>query len=199
MNERQFEEAVARMVQGDKTGLKEIYENYVGYIYRIIYEVLQSRENAEDVTSEFFIRLWNRAGQFKPGNGHKGYLATMARNMAIDFLRKHKREELTALLQDLGSGPEEEEAAGQGRMQKAESEGVYASSAPSGVEEKVLGDMTVSRALETLKPAERQIVSLKVLGELTFKEIASYLEIPMGTVTWKYQNAMKKLRRCGYE
>lgn len=102
MNEQQFENAVARMVQGDKTGLKEIYTSYAGYIYRIIYEVLQNKENAEDVTSEFFIRLWNKAEQFKPGSGHKGYLAAIARNMAVDFLRKHKKEELTALLQDLG-------------------------------------------------------------------------------------------------
>ena len=66
MNEHQFEDAVARMVQGDKSGLKEIYENYIGYIYRIIFEVLQNKENAEDVTSEFFIRLWDKAEQFKP-------------------------------------------------------------------------------------------------------------------------------------
>ena len=61
MDERQFEKAVARMIQGDKTGLKEIYENYAGYIYRIVYEVLLNKENAEDVTSEFFIRLWDKA------------------------------------------------------------------------------------------------------------------------------------------
>ncbi len=108
MNEQQFENAVARMVQGDKTGLKEIYLNYAGYIYRIIYEVLQNKENAEDVTSEFFIRLWDKAEQFKPGNGHKGYLAVIARNMAVDFLRKHKKEELSALLQDLGQEGEED-------------------------------------------------------------------------------------------
>ncbi|RKI92292.1 RNA polymerase sigma factor [Parablautia intestinalis] len=189
MNERQFEEAVARMVQGDKNALKEIYENYAGYVYRIIYEVLQNKENAEDVTSDFFIRLWERAEQFKPGNGHRGYLAAMARNMAIDFLRKHRREELTALLQDLGTEPED------GGQKK----GNYMPQGENGVEQEVIGAMTVTRALEMLKPAERQIVSLKVLGELTFKEIAAHMEIPMGTVTWKYQNAMKKLRRCGYE
>lgn len=190
MNEHQFEEAMARMVQGDKTGLKEIYEAYIGYIYRIIYEVLQNKENAEDVTSEFFIRLWSKAEQFKPGNGHKGYLAAMARNMAIDFLRKYRREELTALLQDIGTGPEDEER-GKGSL--------YQEAEESQVEQKVVSDLTVEQALEQLKPGERQIVGLKVLGELTFREIAEMLEIPMGTVTWKYQNAMKKLRRCGYE
>ena len=183
MNEQQFENAVARMVQGDKTGLKEIYLNYAGYIYRIIYEVLQNKENAEDVTSEFFIRLWDKAEQFKPGNGHKGYLAVIARNMAVDFLRKHKKEELSALLQDLGQEGEEDN---KGSIIKL-------------AEDKVIGSMTISQALELLKPSERQIISLKVLGEMTFKEIAAAMEIPMGTVTWKYQNAIKKLRRCGYE
>ena len=190
MNEHQFEEAVARMVRGDKSGLKEIYENYIGYIYRIIYDVLQNKENAEDVTSEFFIRLWDKAEQFKPGSGHKGYLATMARNMAIDFLRKHRREELNALMQDLGAEQEEEEP-GRSRLYQKEAE--------SMVEQEVVSDLSIRQALETLKPSERQVVSLKVLGELTFKEIADVMGIPMGTVTWKYQNAIKKLRRCGYE
>lgn len=190
MNEQQFEQAVARMVQGDKTGLKEIYETYIGYIYRIVYEVLQNRENAEDVTSEFFIRLWDKADQFKPGGGHKGYLATMARNMAIDYIRKHRREELTAMMQDIEAGPEEEE---QSKKQ------YYKEETESEVEESVIRDMTVQEALETLKPSERQVVSLKVLGEMTFKEIARTMGIPMGTVTWKYRNAIKKLRRCGYE
>lgn len=209
MNERQFEEAVARMTQGDKTALKEIYESYAGYIYRIVYEVLRNRENAEDVTSEFFIRLWNKAQQFKPGSGHKGYLATMARNMAIDFLRKYRREELTALLQDLGEEPEKDggekafyPTQPHGKRVHPENTcqergGFY--SRENQVERQVLGDMTVSQALDTLKPSERQIVSLKVLGEMTFKEIAASLQIPMGTVAWKYQNAIKKLRRCGYE
>lgn len=189
MNEHQFEDAVARMVQGDKTGLKEIYEAYIGYIYRIIYEILQNRENAEDVASEFFLRLWDKAGQFKAGNGHRGYLAAMARNMAIDFLRKHRREELTALMQDIDTGPEEEKRRGR----------YYGDGTENQVEESVIQDITIAQALAALKPAERQIVSLKVLGEMTFKEIAECMGIPMGTVTWKYQNALKKLRRCGYE
>ena len=191
MNERQFEEAVARMVRGDKSGLKEIYESYIGYIYRIIYEVLQNKENAEDVTGDFFIRLWDKAEQYRPGGGHKGYLATMARNMAIDYLRKHKREELTAMLQDIEAGAEEEERQERNRSLTADTS--------ANVEDEVIQEMTVQEALDKLKPAERQIVSLKVLGEMTFKEIAECMQIPIGTVTWKYQNAMKKLRRCGYE
>ena len=58
--------------------------------------------------------------------------------------------------------------------------------------------MSLTEALNTLKPAEKQIIDMKVLSEMTFAEIAQTLNIPMGTVTWRYREAIKKLRRCGY-
>ena len=81
MGEELFEKCMEDMVSGDKQGLRMIYEAYAGYVYMIVYGILGNKENAEDVTSEFFIRLWEKAGQYRPGNGHKGYLAAMARNM----------------------------------------------------------------------------------------------------------------------
>ena len=46
----------------------------------------------------------------------------------------------------------------------------------------------------TLKEEEREIVNLKIMGELTFKEIAALLGRPQGTVAWCYRTAMKKLK-----
>lgn len=190
MTNEQFEAAVARMLRGDRSGLKEIYEAYIGYIYRIVFEMLQNKENAEDVTSEFFIKLWDKAGSYRPGSGHRAFLTVMARNMAIDFFRKYRREELTAMLQDIGTDPEAEHLSGQP---------LHGGRADQTTEDIVVEDISLQAALAALKEAERQIVSMKVLGELTFKEISTIMNIPMGTVTWRYQNAIKKLRRCGYE
>jgi RNA polymerase sigma-70 factor (ECF subfamily) len=67
------------------------------------------------------------------------------------------------------------------------------------VEQEVLSDLSLRQALDTLKPKEQEVVHLKIMGELTFQEIADILKIPLGTVTWRYQNAIKKLRRYGYE
>lgn len=175
VTEREFEKAVKRIRNGDKDGLKEIYLAYGRFIYAVIYEILGNREDTEDVTSEFFIKLWDVAESYRSGNGHKGYLATIARNMAIDWIRKHRKEIPTAppdLMQE--------------------------ETAKENVED-VVTDMAVQEALATLKDGERQIVNLKVLGGMTFREIAGVLQMPMGTVTWKYQNAINKLRRCGYE
>ena len=55
-----------RIRQGDKEGLREVYEAYIGYIYTIILDVLKNKENAEDVSADFFIKLWDIAGTYKP-------------------------------------------------------------------------------------------------------------------------------------
>ena len=99
MTDEQFNNAMERLrnreKQADraKEALKEIYEEYNAFIYHVILDVVGTRETAEDITSDFFIKLWEKAGQYKPGNGHRGYLATIARNMAIDHIRKYRKEE----------------------------------------------------------------------------------------------------------
>ena len=189
MTNQEFELCISRIKSGDKDGLKNIYEAYLAYIFRIVYEIVKSRENAEDITSDFFIKLWEKADSYRYGSGHKAFLTVMARNMAIDFLRKHKKEELSAMLQDLGAESDED-------YQKTP-KGVNPADKPT--ENEVIEEMSLKAALDSLGETERQIVTMKVLGDMTFREITEILGCPMGTITWRYQNAIKKLRRCGYE
>ena len=94
--------------------------------------------------------------------------------MALDFLRKNKREVLAEEL------PEEADPT-------------------STVEEEVISDVGLKEALSHLKESERTVVSMKILSDMTFQEIADALSQPLGTVTWRYKNALEKLRRYGYE
>ena len=55
MEEKQFDACMERMKSGDKDALHEIYEAYLGYIYAIVRQTVSNREDAEDVTSEFFM------------------------------------------------------------------------------------------------------------------------------------------------
>ncbi len=63
----------------------------------------------------------------------------------------------------------------------------------------VVGNLSIKEAMEKLLPVERQIINMKVMMDMTFKDISETLSIPMGTVTWRYREAINKLRRCGYE
>lgn len=182
MTDIQFEAAMEKIRSGDKQGLQEIYEEYIGLIYAIVKDVLKSKENAEDVTSDFFIRLWDKADTFQSGRGHKTWITTIARNMAVDYLRKYGKEEVREFVEE----------------QEAEEISKGGAAPDSPVEREVLSDMTIEEALSGLKEHEKQIMNMKILGDMTFQEIAGALRISIGTVTWRYQNAVKKLRRCGY-
>ncbi len=196
MTEKAFEKCIRLMCRGRQEGLKEIYEAYLPYIFSIISGLVKNREDAEDLTSEFFIRLWNTAEKYKPGNGHKTYLATIARNMAIDFLRKRKREIPT----DLSGGSEaDENLAYRNQDDTAGIGSPYAAEYDEGFEDGLIISLTLQEALETLSGPEREIINLKIMGDLTFKEISEILNMPMGTVTWRYREAINKLRRYGYE
>lgn len=289
VTEQLFEECINRICSGDQSGLKEIYEAYLPYIFGIVHSMLRRREDAEDVTSAFFIRLWETAEKYRPGHGHRGYLAAIARNMTIDFIRKNRRE----IPMDLSGTSEIEENAlyhsGEGFSRggdpyaentqytamrsggdaaygaaagyaENETQGVYGDAAygaaagsgeeaslgitgetvyaaaaentaagadgevpktgaekkprtgrnmlngppgesgySPGFEDRVVENMTLREALATLKPEEREIIHLKIAGGLTFQEISELLGSPMGTVTWRYREAIKKLRRYGYE
>lgn len=212
MTETEFEQCINRICHGDRQGLKDIYEAYLPYLYRTVYGIVLNREDAEDITGDFFVKLWSLAPKYRPGGGHKGYLATIARNMAVDYLRKHRRE---IPVED----PERRSNAirtchPSSSSESAETEGYGDASGGSPrrfragtpetkptrtPEEQVVADITLREALDSLKPDEKRIISMKVLGEMTFAEISQLLEIPMGTVTWKYQEGIKRLRRYGYE
>lgn len=198
MEDRVFDRCMERIKQGDKEALKEIYVAYAGFLFHLILGILGNRENAEDVTSEFFIKLWDIADKYVPGTGHRAWLSRIARNMAIDFLRSHRRE----IPYDAGEREFEMlEASDGGKIESGKAGSGYGSEGNSRdvTAEEAVSNLTVKEALERLKPAEREIVHLKIIGDMTFEEISTLLEIPMGTVTWRYREAIKKLRRCGYE
>ncbi|MBR6960739.1 MAG: RNA polymerase sigma factor [Clostridiales bacterium] len=192
MEDKEFDLCMNRMADGDKDALKAIYENYRAYIYHFLLGILKSKEDAEDVASEFFIRLYKNASKYKPGSGHKTYITTIARNMAIDFLRSKGRE---SLIEDIFPQKSDDSdvyitedmitagttAGGMGVMAD---EGAAEDAASADVTaNEAIGKVTMEEALSKLKPPEPQIIHMKFALDMTFAEIAEALKIPMGTVT----------------
>lgn len=177
MTEEEFSVAIDLLVSGNKEGLSLIYEKYLRFIYAIIYNVLESKEEAEDVTSEFFIKLIRIAPKYNYGVGHKAWIATVAKNMALDYLRKNSKK----ANYDVDT------------MKEVASK--------ENLEDEVILSNDMKNAMKVLKPAEKEVLDLKLIGGFTFKEISQTLKKPMGTVTWIYNQAITKLRRClgGYE
>ena len=95
--------------------------------------------------------------------------------MTLDYIRAHKKEIST------------------------EDTILYTESSGDNIESDVVAEHSFKDIINTLKPKEQELLTLKIVGELTFKEISSLLNEPMGTITWRYREAIKKLRRNYHE
>ncbi len=176
MTDSRFESCIALIRQGSTEGLREIYEAYYKLIYSVMYSVVGNRMSAEDLTADFFVKLWERLAEaYRAGGGHKAWLAGCARNMAIDHQRRSRREQLTI------DAPIEEGTA-------------HTEPQSEDFTEAVIGDITVREALGRLSDSERTIITLKLFSDFTFKDISKSLSVPLGTVTWKYRRAISKLK-----
>lgn len=180
MTDKEFLSAINKLLKGDKDGLKLIYEAYFKLIYAVVYDTVGSKEDAEDITSEFFIKLIRVADKFKKGSPHKTWLVTIAKNMAIDHIRKRSREvfEIDNISDDENTPRQWEDTS------------------RASIEDAVALSSDMAQAMETLDPREKEIIDLKLVGQLKFKEIAEMIGQPIGTVTWLYNQGIKKLRRC---
>ena len=175
MTDLEFADCLDAIRQHEQDGLTRIYNEYSAYLFQIVRAVVTEQADAEDVTADLFLRLWEAPPAYHPGNGHKGYLATMARNRAIDYIRANRRTISidTAEEVDLGA-------------------------VPSNADD-IVNEIAVEQVLALMSPQEREIVSMKHLMGLTFREIAEAVNKPQGTVAWIYREAINKIRRCGYD
>lgn len=174
MTDLQFDNCIRLMIEKDRNALKDIYTAYAKQIYRVILGIVRSPQDSEDLTSDFFLKIWEIAHTYRSGQGHKRWLTVIARNLALDHLRKNHPEEFT--LDD-------------------ENSSAYELSDGTSVEENVSRKMSLDRALSRLSQKERETVEMKLGMELTFTEIAELTGEPQGTVAWRYRQAVSKLKQ----
>lgn len=174
LTDDEFDFRMELILANDKNGLREIYQCYGRIIYGIMLDIVKSPQDAEDLTSDFFLRLWETAGLYKKGTGHKRYLTVMAKNLALDFIKKRRRE-VCSLDDDTKDHTEQADS--------------------TRVDDSVIGGISFDEALNRLNSDEREILSMRLGMELTFREISKIMKKPLGTVTWKYRQAVAKLRK----
>ena len=166
-------------VSRDLDALEALHSRYSGLVYALAMSKLRDRCAAEEVTQDTFFNLWRRASSYKPQRGKvKGWLFSIAYNRTIDELRKRRRDYNRFKYDvDLSNRPTES---------RVDDPIEYAAAQGQG---RILRD-----ALTTLRPEQREVVTLAYFGGLTHSEISRKLDQPLGTVKTRMRLAMKKLR-----
>ncbi len=150
------------------TNFHELYQRYAQDIYRFAYWLCGNSQDAEDITSETFVRALTTAGEIK-ADTVKGYLLTIAKNLA--FKRTHREKRFSPINPDMrepSAGPEQQ--------------------VETSLElENVLG------FLQTLPEVDRAALILRLQDELSYEEIANALEISLSAAKVKIHRARLKL------
>jgi len=170
---------LARCALHDRRAFEAIYQQAAPTLYGLLLKLTRDRELAADLLQEGFVRVWQRAGDYRPTLGQPlTWLGSIVRHLAIDRLRRgdhRQRGELDddgwARLADDGPGPEER---------------LYGEQ----------GDAMIARCLETLDPEPRRAVLLAYFEGLTHDAIAARLDRPLGTVKAWVRRSLHRLKSC---
>lgn len=166
---RQLEGLMADLAAGDRDALAQLYHRTRAAVYGLAMSILGSGHDAEDVTQDTFVAVWEKCHLYRPQGTPMAWLLTITRNLARMKLRDRGRT------QDLG---EEQWMA------------IPAQSPSVTPEDRAV----LEAALSILSDQERQIVVLHAAAGLKHREIAKLLELPLPTVLSKYRRALSKLK-----
>lgn len=157
--------------------LDVLYDRYSKLVYSTAIAILNNVEEAEDVTQESFLRLWQRSEIYQPQRGPlSGFLITLTRSRSLDRLRA--------------------KSARQTKIQRIQTFTEDVSTYNPPLEFVTLEERSrlVREALNQLSPDERQLLETAYYQGLSQSEIATRDGIPLGTVKSRARQALKKLR-----
>jgi len=179
---------VRRCIAGDAEAWEQLVRQHSRRIYNICYRFTGSAENADDLAQEVFIKIYRTLTSFDPDRGaFTTWVTTMTRNLLVDHFRKTKQERATDSL-DAGLGDEDDSATLGDRIQDA------APSADDRIQRRETQEM-VQKAIQKLSPELREAVILRDLQDMDYKDIASALKVPEGTVKSRINRGRMELAK----
>ena len=165
-------ELIKQAQQGDRRAFGQLVRRHREGAVNVVYRMCGDADLAEEAAQEAFIRAWTNLPRYKPRSPFRNWLYRIATNVATDALRREKETVNVESVEvpDAESGPE----------------------VLTEVRER--GER-VRQAVLDLPPASRAVVVLREYEDLSYKEIAETLGIPIGTVMSRLNYARTLLRQ----
>jgi len=179
---------VRRCVAGDAAAWEEIVRRYHRRIYNICYRFAGSADDAQDLTQDVFIKMYKTLSSYEVDRGaFMTWVTTITRNLLVDHFRKTKADRLT---DSLDSAPSEHEDA----MPLSDQIADKGLPPDARVQTREAAE-AVHEALQKLSPELREAVILRDLQDMDYREIATVLKVPEGTVKSRINRGRAELAR----
>ena len=168
------EDLVARAQEGDLEAMDELVSQHHGIVFRVAFRMLGDEDAAADVAQETFLKAFRGLERFRGESSFKTWLLTIAANEARGALRKSGRRNEVAL------------------------EAVTPAPSPEPAADEALGTKEdVSRVMQLisrLPEKQKQAVTLRILEELSFREIGDIIGSSEGAARVNYHHGIRRLR-----
>jgi len=162
--------------KGDQAAFAALYDSTSSRVVGLAVRVVRDPAQAEEVAQEAFLEIWRSSGRFDPAKGSPlGWLLTIVHRKAVDRVRSAEassRRDLTYHHQN------------QPVAHDATAEAAHAS----------LEGRRVRGALQSLTPAQREALELAYFGGYTHTEVATMLDLPVGTAKTRIRDGLIRLR-----
>jgi RNA polymerase sigma-70 factor (ECF subfamily) len=167
--------------QGDRESFRVLVERYQNRMLRLVSQIVHSREDAEDIVQESFVKAYASLGSFRQQSSFYTWLYRIAFNLAIDWKRRAARR---------GGDKYELGDIDQGKVTAA----VPQAETPSDQIYRKEQSKLISAALEQLSEEHRSVIVLREVDGLSYEEIAKVTNSSIGTVMSRLHYARKKLQ-----
>lgn len=171
---------MARIAQGQEAALSELYDRYCRLVMSVAFGVVRNRETAEEVTLDIFTSVWEKAATYDDNQARVStWLTRMARNRAIDRLRREKvrPSQNSVSWAEMPVEPVLDET-----------------NDPETAVHLNLEQQRVRTAVASLSAPQQEALSLAYFQGYSHSEIAEALNEPLGTVKGRIRAGMQKLR-----
>ncbi len=173
-------ELIFRIAKRDSKALAELYQCTVSRVYAVVMRVLRHAADAEEVVSEVYLQVWDKAASFQSERGSAmAWMNTLAWSRAVDRIRKTKRESAHQALHPVGPEDAYMECEDLSVEQVAEA---WSSS------------KAIQKALQGLSEVQQQVLRLIYTEDLSHQDTAKELNLPLGTVKSHCRRGLAVLR-----
>ena len=169
VNDKKLEELLLNLQAGKESAFEQIYRMTDQSVFAYLLSIIRNRDTAQDLMQDAYLKIRSNIHSYQPQGKPLAWIFTICRNLALGEIRRINRTTQQA------ADPSQKLL-------------------ESGYEEHLIEGLVLRSTLSLLGSIDRQILLLHVISGMKHREIALFLQLPLGTVLWRYNRAIKILR-----
>ena len=162
------EEIFNQIKSNDDTAFEEFYTKYNKLIYKIAFSILKNKSDAEDITQIVFEKIYSMDKENLPTKNETSWIYSVTKNETLNYLKSNRNNINLDDIYEIEDNNQEIS--------------------------KIIDQENYNRLISKLNDNEREIISLKIISNFSFEEIGKILNMPTGTIKWRYYKAINTLK-----